>query len=128
MSIAACPAVGALIGGQGQPYPVADVEVLDAGSDGVHHAGAVSIGPDFRKRQRVARYGPAERLPVGGVHPGDHDPHTYLPAPRVADLAANEFKDRGVAGAVNDCYILKPHAGADGQFPVPGRPNPLLLP
>ena len=92
-----CPAVGALVGGQGQPDPVTDVEVLDAGADGVHHTGAVLIGHDFREGQRLARFGAAARLPVGGVHPGDHDPHAYLPAPRVADLAVNELKDRRVA-------------------------------
>lgn len=100
-----CPAIGALVGGQGQPDPVTGVEVLDAGSDGVHHSGAVLVRYDLREGQGLARFGAAARLPVGGVHPGDDDPHAHLPAPRVADLAVNEFENRRIAGGtVHDCF------------------------
>ena len=100
-----CPAVGALVGGQGQPDPVTDVEMLDAGSDGVHHSGAVLVRHDLREGQGLARFGAAARLPVGGVHRGDHDPHARLPAPRVADLAVDELENRRIAGGtVHDCF------------------------
>ena len=70
-------AVRAAVGGLPDPHPQALQRLLDAGSDRVDHPGAVLVG-HLRGLDRRPGPAAASALPVGGVHPGAHDPDPDL--------------------------------------------------